>query len=247
MSLIHDALKKVEQGRRPGGAKAGVPDAAAYQSRGGRARRLVVVLSGVGAIVASVITAAYVFNSPIEDARPILVKKTAENAVATPDRNAKGVSLYREGRFGDALAEFNSALAQNPGDGAAHNNAGLAAMSLGDTKDAESHFKEAIRLRPEYPEALNNYGALLDGMGRSDMAVELFARALTAEPAYEDAELNLAIALDRLGKRGEAASHYERFLQTGRDAGRGAEVRSRLTRLRADGLVKGRKAAQDIF
>lgn len=234
MSLIHEALKKVEEKGRAGMQ----PNMAPNPEPAGRKTgpRLLIVPLIIAALV-SLVYGAYLHRSP----KPSTPKTTATPSHADTSKqaqgqsgdNEKGIALYRANRFAEALAEFESALARSPADSVLQNNCGLAAMYAGQTAVAEARFKQALFLRPDYPEALNNYGALTGAGGQTAKAVELFEKALTITPGYADAELNLAVALERLGRTNDAAAHYEAFLRIDPSGPGSAPARSRLVMLRA--------------
>ena len=58
--------------------------------------------------------------------------------------------MYETGRYGEALSEFKAAIAINPNDAVAFNNAGLSYRALNNLAEAEEHLKTALRLA-DYP------------------------------------------------------------------------------------------------
>lgn len=234
MSLIHEALKKVEEKGRAGMQ----PNTARNPEPSSRKRGTTLLFAPlVIAALTILVYGAYRHLSPRLSGPTSAItpsragtSKSAENA---PGHNEKALALYRANRFTEALAEFEAALARSPADSVLQNNCGLAAMYAGQTAVAGTRFKEALRLRPNYPEALNNYGALIGAGGQTAKAVELFEKALSITPGYADAELNLAAALERLGRTNEAAAHYESFLRIDPSGTDSAPARSRLVFLRA--------------
>lgn len=243
MSLIHEALKKVESaGRQGNAAEAGLRHDA-YRSAA--KSRVLPIAGALLVVVLLVITiAAIYFRTRSNPAQVVALHESStltEVVVMPTDHSVNGLAYYRSDRYRDALTEFEAGIKADPQDAASHNNAGLAAMASGDAVAAEAHFKDALRLRPAYPEALNNYGALLDSLSaRSDDArpVEFFERALEIRPGYADAELNLAMTLDRLGKTNDAATHYERFIQADPTGQGSKEAAERLARMRSKGAAK---------
>jgi len=242
LSLILEALKKVEEAGRPGNGPgaSGRPDALTIASKRG-----IAFFARISLIVVMLILAGlylYVRSRHTPSAPLYKAAYINKQAASTPtDHNANAVGYYRAGRYRHALAEFEAGIKSNPGDAVSHNNAGLAAMILGDAALAEAHFKDALLIQPAYPEALNNYGAFLDSRRTSldgARAVEFFERALETAPGYADAELNLAIALERLGKTENAATHYERFIRSDQTGQGHREAAERLGRLAAEGKPK---------
>ena len=234
MSLIHEALKKVEEKGRAGMRA----DMARNPEPAGRktGTRPVFALLTIAALVI-LVYGAYLHLAPRPSApKTALTPSRADTSKQAQEQagdNEKGIALYHANRFTEALAEFESALARSPADSVLQNNCGLAAMYAGQTTVAEARFKQALLLRPDYPEALNNYGALIGARGQTAKAMELFEKALTITPGYADAELNLAAALERLGRTNDAAAHYEAFLRIDPSGAGSVPARSRLVMLRA--------------
>jgi len=249
LSLIHEALKKVEDTGRPGhglGLKLSGGTHSDARERAVKNRFTPVILAFLS--VAVLIGAVMVFYPQVKSVstQAAIVNNPAPGATkpvaSAPERVNPGVVHYRAGRYDTALSEFEAAIKSGADNALNHNNAGLAAMAMGQAAVAEAHYKEALALQAEFPEALNNYGALLfarRASSDSERAVDFFKHAIELRPGYADAELNLAIALDRLGRTNDAATHYERFIQLD-PAGEGVEQAARrlalIRQLRAVGV-----------
>lgn len=216
MSLIHEALKKVEGVRHGAGAQEDRPLSSAPKGR--RTDRRAVL---AGALIA-VLLAAGVLSYTMYGRRAPVVARPVPEAPARPEAarssadetallNGKGVELYRAGRYQDAVREFKAAMEKYPMDAVLYNNYGLASMALGQNDEAESSFKKALELAPAYPEAFNNYGALKDLRADRGGAVKLYEKALSSRPDYPEAHLNLAVALEKLKRYGPALAHYQRY------------------------------------
>ena len=105
-----------------------------------------------------------------------------------------GVVYYQLGRFSDALAQYDAALAITPDDADIHHNRGAA------------YAQEA--LQSQTPDE-----ALLD------KAVEEFQRALEINPSLPQAYFSLGVVYDLRGQKVEALAMFKRFqeLDTGGD------------------------------
>lgn len=218
MSLIHEALKKVEGARHGAGAQA--PGPVSTAPKGKRPDKRAVL---AGALITALFAAgvlSYIMygrraTAPVA-ARPLPAATAEPEAAHTLEDeasalNRKGVDLYRAGQYQDAVREFKDAIGKHPLDAVLHNNHGLARMSLGQNAEAGASFKKALELAPAYPEALNNYGALKDLGADHTGAVKLYEKALSLRPEYMEAHLNLAVALEKLKRHGEALAHYQRY------------------------------------
>ncbi|MBI5826173.1 MAG: tetratricopeptide repeat protein [Deltaproteobacteria bacterium] len=216
MSLIHEALKKVEGVRHGAGAQEDRPVSAAL--KGKRTDKRIVLTGALIAVLFAAGVLSYIMyrrHAPIAvrpfPAAPVQRESAQSSADEPALLNGKGVELYRAGQYQDAIREFKAAMEKYPKDAVLYNNHGLASMALGRNDEAEPSFKKALELAPAYPEALNNYGALKDLRADHGGAVKLYEKALSLRPDYMEAHLNLAIALEKLNRYGQALAHYQRY------------------------------------
>jgi len=141
-----------------------------------------------------------------------------------------GVEAMRGGRAGDALNEFDEAIAADPRFAEAHRGRGLVLdLGFGRTEEAEREYRKAIELKPDYPEAQNDLGQLLARAGRYDEALPLFDAALSRMTYREPwvARLNKGQALYRMGKKADGVAEMKaclalapRFCKGRRELGR---------------------------
>jgi tetratricopeptide (TPR) repeat protein len=113
--------------------------------------------------------------------------------------NNRGYYFYQQGgRFEDALADFDQALALNPRFHRAWVNKGmtLAALDRGDS--AQLCFEQALQIQPDDPDVLNDRGAIKFRNGDLAGAVSDFSRAIEKKPGLRDAYTNRALAYIRL-------------------------------------------------
>jgi len=69
----------------------------------------------------------------------------------------------RQGRLEEALREFEAALRQEPKDGFAHYNRGVALARMGRTAEAVSELRQALALDPGDTDAARELARLLGG------------------------------------------------------------------------------------
>lgn len=129
-----------------------------------------------------------------------------DDAVALYDR---GNALQREGRFADAVASYDQALAVRPQWVEALTNRGAALRALGRFEEAVASYDRALAVRPTYPLALVNRGNALRDLGRHHQALSCYERALVLQAAYPEALHNRGVALQDLGRHGEALESYD--------------------------------------
>lgn len=120
--------------------------------------------------------------------------------------NDLGLLRYRAGDAGGALADYDRALAADPGLGTAWYNRGLALSRLGRPGDAIGDFTRAGELVPDRAVIWVSRGAAYAMTGDPARAIEDYDRALALEPALALAWANRGAARIRLGelKRGRA-------------------------------------------
>ena len=118
------------------------------------------------------------------------------------------VALQAEGRFDDAIAHYQRAIALRPDYSPAQNNLGTALRAEGRLEEAAAAYRRAIELRGEYPEAHYNLANVLTDEGRAKEAAEHFRVALRSMSGSADVHNNLGIALVAEGKRDEAIDEF---------------------------------------
>lgn len=90
-----------------------------------------------------------------------------------------GVDALRQGRFPEALKEFDVSIEADESFPEAWRGRGLVLdLGFGRLPDAEKAYRKAIELRPSYSEAHNDLGQLLARTGRWDEAIREFDLAL---------------------------------------------------------------------
>ncbi|GAB5541562.1 MAG: hypothetical protein SangKO_013220 [Sandaracinaceae bacterium] len=101
----------------------------------------------------------------------------------------RGRVHFRERRFAEAAAEFDRALARNPGDGALSCETGWAFHHAGDDDKARRLLQHGTRLLASRSDQTRAYGACLYNLGRmaedagqADAAARLYGSSLRARP-----------------------------------------------------------------
>jgi cytochrome c-type biogenesis protein CcmH/NrfG len=105
---------------------------------------------------------------------------------------------------GQAQAEFQLALADNPADEKAHLALGAVAAKRGDTKAAFNEYSRAVQLQPNDPDALVELGKVLMTMNENDKAQQAFEQAVKADPPNTVARYRLSMLYRRQGNTSEA-------------------------------------------
>ncbi|MBF0471501.1 MAG: tetratricopeptide repeat protein, partial [Gammaproteobacteria bacterium] len=111
-----------------------------------------------------------------------------------------GVLCSALGRFDEALALFQRALAINANYPQLYNNQGNAFAQSGRSGEAITSYRLALTLKPDYAEAHNNLGNALIADGDLEAAIASFQQALALKPDYAEALNNLGSVLKDCGR-----------------------------------------------
>ena len=125
---------------------------------------------------------------------------------------ARALELSGQGRYLEALTEFDRALADlpEPTRADALSKRGGALMALGRAHEALESFERAILANPEHADANFNRGVALQGMGRFEDAAASYARAIEIDPADAQAWNNRGVVLGELRRLDEALRCLDR-------------------------------------
>ena len=112
-----------------------------------------------------------------------------------------GVKLQEQGRFEEAIAEYDEAIRLNPQNGQAYDNRGGSYFILGQHQRAIADYDEAIRLDPQNPNAYNNRGAVYFDLGQHQPAIQYYDEAIRLDPQLADAYYNRGLVYSVLDQR----------------------------------------------
>ncbi len=134
--------------------------------------------------------------------------------------NNLGVLMKHWGRLDDALAAFEKALERDPGDGAAHFNAGHAyhakgqsLQGLGRSAEAITFLKRAIELNSDDAEAWCTLGDVLQSLGNLAEADAAYQRSLGLNPQLSRAWYSTGCARGAQQDYNEASICFRRALE----------------------------------
>jgi type IV pilus biogenesis/stability protein PilW len=132
----------------------------------------------------------------------ILTKKQQEECEV---HNDLGVQAFQNGRYQEAMREFETALEFNPDMAYAHGGLGLVYLYYwtgARVEDAKKEFQKAVQLDKHYADAWNNLGSIYAQQGDIPQAQDAFEHALS-EPFYKTpwiAQVNLGWVLHLQGQ-----------------------------------------------
>jgi tetratricopeptide (TPR) repeat protein len=123
-----------------------------------------------------------------------------------------GAVLAELGRFDEALAYFDTAIARKPNNTWAVYNRGNVLKKLHRAEDALASFDQAIALQPDFVEALNNRGIILMELRRFDEALASFDNVIRLRPDYVRAFNNKGNILMELQRFEDALASYDKAI-----------------------------------
>ncbi len=118
-----------------------------------------------------------------------------------------------QGRYAEAVEQYEAALRIYPEDADARNNLGIAYERAGSVEQAEQQYRQALRLRADHYEALCNLGALLARNGRHADAATHYRHALRVAPGSSMVHHKLGVELMALRQYEEADRHLAEALR----------------------------------
>ena len=133
----------------------------------------------------------------IERAEGLVRQALALSPRSTLVHSAKGGLLRAEGRWGEAISEFETVLASNPNSDFAQFSIGICRVQIGLVSDAIPPLEQSIRLNPRDPYIVYRFSWL--GLAHllqshADEAIVWFDKARGAMPAASGPHINLAAA-----------------------------------------------------
>jgi tetratricopeptide (TPR) repeat protein len=126
---------------------------------------------------------------------------------------ARGMTLSSKGRHVEAIAEFEAALADQPGDTRVLFALGNTAQTLGLADAAAQFFRKVLDFEPARLEALVNLANLLRARGQFAEAISLLTPALARAPGSPELHLTLGSAFREQGDAETASVHYRAALE----------------------------------
>jgi len=135
------------------------------------------------------------------------LQRAREAAPGLPVHNDAGACFSQLGRWGDAVAAFQAAVALDPSLADAWKNLGHALIESGREAEATAALQRALRLQPLLPVAwFELHRAVFDDR-KPAAAAEALARAVAADPGFVLARFCLGVTLDLAGKEAQAEQH----------------------------------------
>jgi protein O-GlcNAc transferase len=121
----------------------------------------------------------------------------------------RGHMLRQQGRYAEALASYEQAIALAPDHAEAFLGRGNVLQELRRSEEAIASYDRVISLRPDYADAFYNRGIALMRLKRLAEALASYDGAIKASPRYVRAHNNRGNVLQVMGRFEEALASYE--------------------------------------
>jgi tetratricopeptide (TPR) repeat protein len=123
--------------------------------------------------------------------------------------NNRAAALQLLGRYDEALADYDTAIALKPDYVEALGNRGIVLQKLARFQEALASYDQALAINPGYVDALSNRGDTLQQLGRYDEALASYAKALAINPDHANAHFNAGQCRLLLGDFAHGWKDYE--------------------------------------
>lgn len=131
--------------------------------------------------------------------------------------NAKGIALTQAGKYKEAVAAFDKAIASDPGLAGIYFNRAEAQRLSGDTKAAKADLEFALTIAPQDPEFLHGLGLVWYEEEDYTAAAEFYRRALEIDPSLAKAWNDLGVVNFRKGAFADARKYFEKAVAEDKD------------------------------
>lgn len=121
----------------------------------------------------------------------------------------QGRSLFKEGRYAEAIGKLEEALANDPKQAEGHYYLGAAYLEATRYLEAVETLKKALEIRPEFAQAYEALGRAYYLLDQNQDAVSALEQALKLDPSLTEARYYLGLAHLGEGRRQKAQEQYE--------------------------------------
>ena len=119
-----------------------------------------------------------------------------------------GVVLEKQGRLGEAQAEYAESVRLDPTFAPPRLNLGMLLEKQGRLGEAQAEYAENARLDPTFAPVHHNLGVLLEKQGQIEEARAEYAESARLDPTFAPVHVNLGVLLEKQGRIEEARAEY---------------------------------------
>lgn len=248
MSLIHQALKKLERKPTDKDSLAGVQlvQEKPVRPMGNRRRLIVLIVCNLVALVYLAwswkpghLSNLFHRQTPavaLVPIPPVPMFGADPTSSMNPELAAiqkRALRHYRQQEWRESRDLMQELTLKEPLNPEHYNNLGLVLRKLGRWEDALEQYRKALQLDPQYAVAHNNVGVLYLAQGDQEMAQHFLNKAIETNASYADPYLNLGFLFEMRGDLPSARRSYQAFLEnlTETEDPMHAEVKKHLERL----------------
>jgi tetratricopeptide (TPR) repeat protein len=141
------------------------------------------------------------------DAETLYRKTTEQNPGCWLAYTNLGGLYLQQRRFGEAVENYEKAIAINPDVPETQYSLGNTFFASGRYRDAIPHYEAALRTEPSHTKARLNLAVALAATDEVEAALQQFETAVELDPNSPDAHYNLGYTLAQTGHRDEAIRH----------------------------------------
>ncbi|XP_005182802.1 small glutamine-rich tetratricopeptide repeat-containing protein beta [Musca domestica] len=122
------------------------------------------------------------------------VERNPEILKMTEAIKNEGNRLMKDGKYNEALLQYNRAITYDPKNPIFYCNRAAAYIRLGDNEKAITDCKSALVYNPNYGKAYGRLGIAYSNLGKYEEAQKAYAKAIDLEPENQDYRNNLEVA-----------------------------------------------------
>ena len=154
-------------------------------------------------------------------------------------KNTSGVALHQQGRYDEAIGNFQEALSHDPTNADTYYNLASSYHNKGKVTgdgqllaQAEQLYNQALDISPDHPQCHRGLACLLVDTERPDKAFTLMQRWNARSPQVIDSHIELARLYEEFGDKDSAIAHLEQAVAVNANNASAARAWSALASLR---------------
>jgi tetratricopeptide (TPR) repeat protein len=156
---------------------------------------------------------------PLNGSSSLVAGKEGKGEGENPEETIRrGKEAMQRGDFARAQKSFEKVIADEPKNGEAHLDLGIALAAQRSFPAALAEFRKEEEISPSETRAYVAAASLANMLGRKDEALEEWRKLLKMDPQNHDAALNLSQSLSQKGNYSEAAALLEGAVKTNPDS-----------------------------
>jgi tetratricopeptide (TPR) repeat protein len=164
-----------------------------------------------------------------------------------PQSLEEGISLYKAGKYEDAINSLSKTRQEDPGNSTAAFYLGLACKQTMDYEAASVQFKDAVTLTPRIKEALIELIDVSLQLGRLDEANKWIAVAETENVFPAKAAYLKGLVLEKEGKHKEAAASFEKAKSLDPAISQASDIQIAITHLKESEIKNAKVSFQSAI